>query len=260
MKKEKHKAEKRAEPVKIGVISGKGGTGKTTISISIAYALAKKGYKTGLLDVDLTGPNVSDILGKKDVEVVNDRMIPAENLGIKYLSLGQIASEGDPILWGGKDIESASRQLLERTNWGNLDYIIVDFPPGTGSEPQALIPCMDYVVIVTIPSVLSESNVKRMIEMCREKQVPILGLIKNMTRFKCPNCNMEYNVFPEDHSFKDIPTLAEFPIDPKVAENKIINHFPIEKVLDAMKNPIILKPRKRSIRRLLIELFIKKMG
>jgi len=246
--------------IKIAVISGKGGTGKTTIAYSLATALVQKGSKVGILDIDLTGPNLTDILEKKDLDIIDDRFIPASVKGVRYVSLGQIASEGDPVLWAGKDLESAARQLLERTDWGDLDYLVIDFPPGSGSESQAILPLMDYALIVTVPSVLAESNVRRIIEMCRETQTPILGLIKNMTRFICPNCNGESVIFPEDHGFEDlgIPTIAEVPINPKIAREKLINNFPVARVLEAMKKPVLLERRKKSMKRIMMELLFKR--
>ena len=245
---------------KIAVISGKGGTGKTTVAYSLAASLAKRGFKVGILDVDLTGPNLTDILGKNELDVVNDRFVPASAKDVRYVSLGQIASEGDPVLWTGKDLEAAARQLLERTDWGKLDYLVLDFPPGSGSESQALLPLMDYALIVTVPSVLAESNVRRIIEMCRETGTPILGLIKNMTRFVCPGCGRESVIFPEDHGFEDlgIPTISEIPLNPKVAREKLINDFPIGAVLEAMKTPVLLEKRKKSMKRILLELLFKR--
>ena len=245
--------------IKIGVVSGKGGTGKTTIAYSLAASLAKKGFQVGILDVDLTGPNLTDILGNNELDVVDDRFIPASAEGVKYVSLGQIASEGDPVLWSGKHLESAARQLLERTDWGDLDYLVVDFPPGSGSETQILLPLMDYALIVTVPSVLAESNVRRIIEMCRETQTPILGLIKNMTRFVCPGCDREYRIFPEDHSFEDlgIPTISEIPLNPKIAREKLINDFPADQVLDAMKKPVLLKKREKKLAKALLKLLLR---
>jgi len=249
--------------MKIAVISGKGGVGKTTISVSLAIALAKKGFKVGLLDVDLTGSNIPDILGKRELEISdNNKFIPSINLGVKYISLGQIASDGMPVLWDPKDLRSAAKQLLERTNWGEIDYLICDFPPGFESETLEMLPLMDYLLIVTTPSNLSKSKVERMIEAAREYQIPILGLIKNMTTFICPNCGREYQIFPEDHSFEDlgIPTIAEFPLNPKYAEQKFINEFPVDAVLEAMKHPILLKKKPKSLRRKLLEILFKVKG
>lgn len=248
-------------PIKMGCISGKGGTGKTTISLSIAVSLAKKGCSVGLLDIDLTGPNITDVFGMQELEIDQNQFIPAisDQNQIKYVSLGQIASEGDPVLWSGKYLKSAAQQLFGRTNWGNLDYLVVDFPPGSGSEPQALLPMMDYVVIVTVPSVLAQSNVQRIIEMCRELQTPIIGVVKNMAYFRCDVCASIHNIFPEDHDFESlgIPTIATIPLAPKFAKEKFVNPFPIDAVLTAMDTPIILQHRQKSLRRRLFEKWLQ---
>lgn len=228
---------------KIGVLSGKGGTGKTTIAVSIALGLAEKGYKVGLLDVDLTGPNALDMLGNHPINVKDDNFVPAEAAGLKYISLGHIASRDEPVLWSGKDFRSAARQLLERTEWKDLEYLICDFPPGSGSEVQEMLPLMDSAVIVTVPSHLSESNVRRCLEMCREKQVGILGLIKNMTFFQC-ECGRKTRIFPEDHSFEEygIRVLAEVPLKKEIAEKKTIQGLPVEDILKA--KPVLLKKKR----------------
>ena len=249
-----------SDMVRIGVISGKGGTGKTTVAYSLAASLVDKGFRVAMLDVDLTGPNITDILGKEALDVVDDRFIPASAEGLRYISLGQLASEGDPVLWSGEDLASAARQLFERTMWGDLDYLVADFPPGSGGEAQALLPLMDCALIVTVPSALAESNVRRIIEMCRETGTPILGLIKNMVGFVCSSCGQRHDIFPEDHGFEDlgIPTIAEIPLDPEVARSKRINHFPVDAVLEAMENPVRLKRRKRSLKRILLERLFRK--
>ena len=243
---------------KIGVLSGKGGTGKTTIAVSLALGLVKEEYGVGFLDCDLTGPNALDILGNHPIDVVDDRFVPAESKGLKYISLGHIASKNEPVLWSGEDYRSAARQLLERTEWGleasELDYLICDFPPGSGCEVQEMLPLMDSVVLVTVPSHLSESNVRRCLEMCREKQVPILGLIKNMTYFEC-ECGRKTRIFPEDHGFEEygIPVLAEIPLKKEIAEEKTIPRLPIKKILDA--KPVLLK--KKRLKRKLLKFFGK---
>lgn len=228
---------------KLGVLSGKGGTGKTTIAVSLALELAEKGYKVGLLDLDLTGPNALDMLGNHPISVKDDVFIPAQASSLKYISLGHIASKDEPVLWSEKDYRSAARQLLERTEWKDLDYLICDFPPGSGPEVQEMLPQMDSVVIVTVPSHLSESNVRRCLEMCREKEVPILGLVKNMTFFQC-ECGRKTRIFPEDHSFEEygIRVLAEVPLQKKVAEEKRIHGLPLEDFLKA--TPVLLKKKR----------------
>jgi len=240
-------------------LSGKGGVGKTVVACSLALALAKKGHSVGVLDSDLTGSNIPDILGKTELDVVGDKFIPTEAKGVRYVSLGQIASEGMPVLWEEKDLKSACKQLLERTDWGDLDYLVCDFPPGTESEIQGLLPLMDYALIVSVPSMLAESKVRRMIECCREYQVPILGVIMNMTKFVC-ECGREHRIYPEDHSFEDvgIPTIAEVPLNPKIAKEKVINEFPVEEVLQAMKKPVLLERREKSLKRIMLELLFKR--
>lgn len=245
---------------RIGVVSGKGGVGKSTIAASIALALASKGFRVGLVDVDITCPNVPDILGKSELKItVDDRFAPSIARGVKYISIGQIASRGDPILWDPKDLRSAARQLLERTDWEVLDYLVCDFPPGFEAETLELLPLMDYVLIVTTPSALSKSKVERMVEAAREFQIPVLGVVKNMSYFECPSCGSRHRIFAEDHSFEElgIPTIAEFPLNSKVAYEKCINEFPVEAFLEALKHPVLLKKKPKSLRRKLLELIFK---
>jgi ATP-binding protein involved in chromosome partitioning len=245
---------------KIAVTSGKGGVGKTTIAVSLALALTRRGFKVGVLDVDLTGSNIPDILGDSELEITEkDTFIPSTARGVKYVSLGQIASEGMPVLWDPKDLRSAAKQLMERTEWGDLDFLVCDFPPGFEAETLELLPLMDYVLIVTIPSALSKSKVERMVEAAREFQIPVLGVVKNMSYFECPSCGSRHRVFAEDHSFEElgIPTIAEFPLSPKFADEKCINEFPVDAFLEALKRPALLKKKPKSLRRKLLELIFK---
>jgi ATP-binding protein involved in chromosome partitioning len=245
---------------KIGIVSGKGGVGKSTIAASIALALASEGFRVGLIDVDVTCPNVPDILGKSELEITrDDKFIPSIARGVKYVSIGQIASEGDPVLWDSKDIRSAAKQLLERTEWRDMDFLICDFPPGFEAETLELLPLMDYLLIVTIPSALSKSKVERMVEAAREFQIPVLGVIKNMSYFECPSCGRRHRIFAEDHNFEEfgIPTIAEFPLNSKVACEKCINGFPVEAFLEALEHPVFLKKKPKSLRRRMLELIFK---
>lgn len=242
------------KPIKIAVLSGKGGTGKSTVAYSLAVSLVKRGFKVALVDLDLSGPNVRDILGGEiDVDWNKDMLIPAERDGLKFISLGHIAEPGQPILWDGRDCSSVARQLMSRVDWGDNDFMIFDFPPALPDEAKTALPLMDYALIVSVPSALAKAKVDRIIEGCREYGVPILGVIMNMTKFKCPNCGSEHRIFPEDHSFSDlgIPTIAEVPMKPEIAMSKLINDFPLDAILEAMKNPIRLPPKPRLKSRLL---------
>jgi ATP-binding protein involved in chromosome partitioning len=244
---------------KIGVVSGKGGVGKTTVAVSLSLGLARRGYRVGLVDLDLTGSNIPDVFGRRELGVSdNDMLIPSEHENIKYVSLGQIVGDGDPVLWDPKDVRSAARQLFERTVWGDLDYIVFDFPPGFEAETLEMLPLMDYVLIVTVPSALSRSKVERMIEATREYGVPIIGVVENMAYMRCPSCGAPVRVFTEDHSFEEygIPIIARIPLDPMIASKKVIEDFPVDKVLEAMNRPIILQKRP-GVKRMLLELLLR---
>jgi len=237
----------------IAVLSGKGGVGKSTIATSLSLEL-KKDYEVGLLDVDIHGPNLSDILGGDSIEVEAEMLVPAEVDGLKYVSMGHIASKGDAILWEDEDRRSAVKQLMNRTQWGDLDYLVLDFPPGIGSETQEMLPESDFALIVTVPSMLSSSKVERCLDSCRETGTPVLGLIKNFSEFQCPDCGSSHRIFPEDKEFEGIPMLAEIPVSKDIAQEKIINEFPAERILQAMEDPIVLKREEKPMKRRLLKL------
>jgi len=246
---------------KIGIISGKGGVGKSCIATSLSYALTERGFKVALIDLDITGPNIQDILGGEiDVDWDEDMLIPAEKNGLKFISLGHIARSGAPILWDGKDCTSVVKQFVERVKWGEVDYVVFDFPPSLPDEAKSALPMMDYVLIVSVPSALAKAKIDRVIEGCREYGVPVLGVLMNMTKFICPKCREEYKIFPEDHGFREvgIPTIAEIPMDPEVAKTKLINPFPVDAVLDAMKRPVVL-PRKPRLKSRLLKFLLERM-
>ncbi|MEM4667376.1 MAG: P-loop NTPase [Thermofilum sp.] len=246
--------------IRLGVVSGKGGVGKTTIATSIAVALARRGFSVGLVDVDVTGPNVHDILGTRELDISeSDRLVPAETMGVKYVSIGQIASRDLPVLWEPKNIASAARQLVERTEWGDIDFLVMDFPPGFGPETLEMLPLIDYAVIVTTPSNLSVSKVRRMVEACREYGVPVAGIIVNMSHFACPYCGAVWSMF-HDPDLKDLgaPVIAEIPLSLEVAGRKIIEDFPIDTLLEVLERPVVLEKRRgKSLKRRLLELLLR---
>ena len=176
---------------KIAIISGKGGVGKTLVTINLASSLARDGKKVGVLDADLTGPCVPKMLGLKGarLQAGPDGIGPAEGPeGIKTVSMDfLLPSDESPVVWRGPLKMGAIRQFLGEVNWGPLDYLLVDLPPGTGDESLSilqLLPEMDGVVIVTIPSEVSQAVVKKAVTFAREMKIPILGIVENMAGVK----------------------------------------------------------------------------
>jgi ATP-binding protein involved in chromosome partitioning len=168
----------------IAVASGKGGVGKSTVSVNLAVALAQSGAKVGLMDADIYGPNLPTMLGvEKMPNPVNEKLIPAEAYGVKLMSMGFLVKPGQPLIWRGPMLNSAIRQFLSDVEWGDLDYLIIDLPPGTGDAPLSLAQALPLsgVVIVTLPQMVSLEDASRGLEMFRTLNVPILGVIENMT-------------------------------------------------------------------------------
>lgn len=214
---------------KIVVLSGKGGVGKSTVAVNLAVALAEKGMRTGLLDVDLHGPSVPKMLHLEGAQVLgrNGTAQPvrfAENLGV--MSIGFfLPAHGEPVIWRGPRKFTAVRQLLTDIEWGDLDYLVVDAPPGTGDEPLAvleLLGTIDGAVVVTTPQQLSIVDVRRSIAFCRELACPVLGIVENMSGLTCPHCHQHIEVFASGGGEAlareaGVPFLGAIPIDPEVA-------------------------------------------
>jgi ATP-binding protein involved in chromosome partitioning len=214
---------------KIAVISGKGGVGKTLVTINLATALAKNGKKVGVFDADLTGPCVPKMLGLKGMRLQSGPagIGPAEgSLGIKVVSMDfLLPSDESPVVWRGPLKMGAIRQFLGEVAWGPLDYLLVDLPPGTGDESLSilqLLPEMDGVVIVTIPSEVSQAVVKKAITFAREMKVPILGIVENMAGMICPHCGEMIEVFSSGGGARvsdemGVDLLGSIPMDPRIA-------------------------------------------
>ncbi len=167
----------------IAVASGKGGVGKSTISVNLAVALAEAGAHVGLMDADIYGPNIPTMMGLHDIPGTNEnKLIPAEAFGVKVMSMGFLVKPGQPLIWRGPLLNSAIRQFLSDVEWGELDYLIIDLPPGTGDVPLSLAQSLPLsgVVIVTLPQAVSLEDASRGMEMFRTLEVPILGVIENM--------------------------------------------------------------------------------
>ena len=209
----------------IAVASGKGGVGKTTVSVNLAIALQKMGAKVGLLDADVYGPNVPLMLGTQESpRALSERQIvPVEAHGIKMISMGLLAPGDKPMIWRGPMLHSVMQQFLRSVMWGELDYLIADLPPGTGDVQLSLIQTVPLTgaVLVTTPSVVALADVRKAIEMFRQVNVDIIGVVENMSSFICPHCGKGVDVFGHDEGKKiaetyGVPLLGEIEIDPRI--------------------------------------------
>ena len=174
----------------IAVASGKGGVGKSTVSVNIAVALAQSGARVGLLDADIYGPNIPTMMGINQLpQTTSEKLIPAESYGVKLMSIGFLVKANQPLIWRGPMLHSAIRQFLTDVEWGELDYLIVDLPPGTGDAQLSLTQSLPLSggVIVTLPQQVSLDDALRGLEMFRQLNVPILGIIENMSYLELPD-------------------------------------------------------------------------
>ena len=229
---------------KVAVISGKGGVGKSTVTVNLAMAFALHGYanSVGILDADITGPCIPKMLALKDrqIQSTSEGLYPVVGpLGIRVVSMGfLLPSDETPVIWRGPLKMSAIRQFLSDIAWGELKFLLIDLPPGTGDEPLSimqLIPEMDGVVIVTIPSEVSQVVVKKAVTFSRKLKMPIFGIIENMSGFICPECGKKINIFKTGGGEKiaqelNTPFLGKIPIDPEICSDSdsgkpfIMNH------------------------------------
>jgi len=213
------------------VMSGKGGVGKSTVAVNIALGLAEKGYEVGILDVDIHGPNIAKMLGIEDrvLEADGNEIEPVEVIPhLKAISLALAGYGHDtPIIWRGPLKMGAIKQFLADVRWGSLDYLIIDSPPGTGDEPLSvcqLIPKMDGAVIVTTPQDVAILDSRKSINFARQLQIPVLGVVENMSGFICPHCDKEVDLFGTgggERAAEDmgVPFLGRIPMDPRIVKS-----------------------------------------
>jgi ATP-binding protein involved in chromosome partitioning len=212
---------------KIAIISGKGGVGKSTVTVNLAAAFAARGNRVGVLDADIHGPSVPRLLGLEGQQVKTDAsgIFPVEAaLGMKVMSIDFFLPEQAPTIWRGPLKMRAIRQFLSDVVWGELDFLFIDLPPGTGDEPLSiaqLLPDIDGVVIVTMPSELSSEIVKKAVTFAEKLKMPIIGAVENMSGFICPHCGTKTEIFRSGGGKRmaqqvGIPFLGSIPIDPGV--------------------------------------------
>ncbi|HEV8523236.1 MAG TPA: Mrp/NBP35 family ATP-binding protein [Terriglobales bacterium] len=209
----------------IAIGSGKGGVGKTTIAVNLAVALANMGHRTGLLDADVYGPNVPLMMGAVGTPRVVDenRIVPLENFGVRVLSVGLLNPGDKPLVWRGPMLHSIIKQFLQQVEWGELDWLIVDLPPGTGDVAISLIQTVPVTgaVVVSTPSDVSLQDARKAIEMFRQVKVDVVGIVENMSHFVCPNCKHEIDIFSMGGVERtarqfNVPYLGYIALDPEV--------------------------------------------
>lgn len=207
----------------IAVASGKGGVGKSTVSVNLAIALAKTGAKVGLLDADIYGPNVPTMMGVDHLPPpTGEKMTPAEVYGVKLMSIGFLVKPGQPLIWRGPMLHSAIRQFLTDVEWGELDYLVIDLPPGTGDAQLSLAQsiALSGAVIVTLPQDVSLEDATRGLQMFQVLNVPILGVVENMSYLELPD-GTKMDVFGSGGGEKlasesGVPFLGTIPLDPSI--------------------------------------------
>lgn len=210
----------------VAVSSGKGGVGKSTLTANLAVALAKKDLRVGLMDADIYGPNIPGMLGLEGRAAVDEdsqRILPGDAHGLKVISMGMLVEPGVPIIWRGPMLAKMISQFLFQVNWGEIDVMVLDLPPGTGDVQISLTQSapLTGAVIVTTPSELAVADVRRGLAMFQQSEVPILGLIENMGDFVCPSCGKTSSVFGKSdgegraREFK-VPFLGEIPLDARI--------------------------------------------
>ena len=211
----------------IAVVSGKGGVGKSTVTASLAAAMAKRGRKVAVLDADITGPSIPTAFGIHErAMATEDGIQPAVTSGgIKLMSLNLLTeNETDPVIWRGPVIAGVVTQFWTDVVWGDVDYMFVDMPPGTGDVPLTVFQSLpvDGIIVVTSPQDLVSMIVTKAVHMAQMMSIPVLGLIENYSYYQCPDCGAKHAIFGESHLEQEamqlgLPLLAQLPIDPELA-------------------------------------------
>jgi len=210
----------------VPVASGKGGVGKSTVAVNVAAGMAARGARVGLFDADVYGPNVPRMVGADaPPETEDGELIPPERFGVSLMSMAFLVGEDDPVIWRGPMVHKLITQLWDDVAWGQLDYLVVDLPPGTGDTQLTLLQSVPLsgAVVVTTPQEVAVDDARKGLRMFGKHDTPVLGIVENMSSFRCPDCGSVHHVFGEGggEAFADeadMPFLGSIPLDPAVRE------------------------------------------
>ncbi len=243
---------------KVLVLSGKGGVGKSTVAVNLAVTLAMNGRSVGLLDVDLHGPSIPMMLGlgSEGLETRGENLVPLERGGIKVMSAGfLLKGSDDALIWRGPMKMSLITHFVQKVEWGVLDFLVADCPPGTGDEPLSLVQLLDKpdgAIIVTTPQKVAAADVRKSVDFCLKTGVPVLGVVENMSGFACPHCGRVTEIFrggggEETARAYSVPFLGRIPLDPAVAESgdrgaPFVHHYgksAAAGIMEAVAEPVL---------------------
>ncbi|MDJ1433510.1 Mrp/NBP35 family ATP-binding protein [Halostagnicola sp. A-GB9-2] len=211
----------------IAVASGKGGVGKSTMAVNLAAGLSQQGARVGLFDADVYGPNVPRMVDADEPPMAteDETLVPPEKFGVKLMSMAFLTGEDDPVIWRGPMVHKVITQLTEDVEWGHLDYLVIDLPPGTGDTQLTMLQTMPVTgaVIVTTPQGVALDDARKGLEMFAKHDTVVLGIAENMATFACPDCGGEHDIFGSDGGSEfaaahDMPFLGSVPLDPSVRE------------------------------------------
>tara|TARA_Y100000817_G_C16840024_1_gene537565 strand:+ start:406 stop:1233 length:828 start_codon:yes stop_codon:yes gene_type:complete len=238
----------------VGVFSAKGGVGKSAVALQIAISLKNKGFTVGLVDADIYGPSQAVLLKSEpgDLQITDNKIIePMDKQGISFISMGLISNEKKPVIWRGPMVSGAVMQLLSQTNWGELDYLIIDTPPGTGDVQLTLLQKIPLTgtVVVTTPQNVAISDCRKGIEMIKKLSIPVLGLIENMSWFQPNESNKKYFLFGKDGGKKladeyKVNLLAQIPLVERSEEQELYEIDYIKETFEKLTDEVVLLLKK----------------
>ena len=238
------------------VLSGKGGVGKSTVAVNLAISLSLEGKKVGLLDIDIHGPSIPKVLNLEGVSLQTDgeTLLPVEvSKNLKVMSIGfLLPNNDDAVIWRGPRKYHMIKQFLKDVNWGELDFLVIDSPPGTGDEPLSIVQLLenaDGAVIVTTPQEVALSDVRKGITFCRNLNLPVIGVLENMSGFVCPKCGEVTDIFKSGGGEKmatqmNVPFLGRIPIDPQIVQacdsgRPYVQHYSSSQAAQAFKEAML---------------------